>query len=126
MALSLTTTQTTEVVLRPALKSKLLKRLKLYAELRAQSKALELAMDKEKAEIGALREEAGVDKLAIEGFSVAYVTNIRKTLIPAKLIAMGVTTSMLEEATELKPGNPYTKISVPGERDAIMAPFVSD
>jgi hypothetical protein len=117
MALSLTTNQTVEVQLRPALKSKLLKRLKLYAELRAQSKALELAMDKEKAEIGALREEAGVDKLAIEGFSVAYVTNIRKTLIPAKLIAMGVTTSMLEEATDLKPGRPYVKISVPGQKE---------
>jgi hypothetical protein len=105
------------VILKPALKSKLLKRLKLYAELRAQSKAIELAMDKEKAEIGALREEAGVDKLAIEGFSVAYVTNLRSTLSKPKLIAMGVTMEMIEDATEVKPGKPYTKVTCPGQKE---------
>ena len=56
MTLTATTTQTTEVKLKPVLKAKLLKRLKTYAELRSQLKAIESAMDKEKGEIGQLRE----------------------------------------------------------------------
>jgi hypothetical protein len=105
------------VILKPALKSKLLKRLRVYAELRAQLKAIESAMDKEKSEIGLLREEAGVDKLAIEGFSVAYVTNLRSTLSKPKLVAMGVTMEMIEDATEVKPGKPYTKVTCPGDKE---------
>lgn len=117
MALSLTTHQVTEVALKPALKLKLLKRLKVYATLRENLKAIEAAMDKEKAEIGSLREEAGVQTLKIEGFSVTQVTNIRSSLNKMKLIAMGCTTEMLDDATDHKPGRPYEKISVPGQKE---------
>lgn len=113
---TVTTTITEEVKLRPSLKAKLLRELRTYAELRAQVKALELAMDKHKATIGGLREEAGVNSLALEGFHVTLVSPMRSTLDKMKLIAMGVTTEMLEEATTVKPGRPYEKISIPGEK----------
>jgi hypothetical protein len=116
MALTLTTTQTTELKLSPRLKSKLLQKLKTYAELRTRFKALEAEMEAQKGEIGLLREEAGVQSLALEGFKVAEITGLRKTLNPMKLIAMGVSVDMLEEATEVKPNKPYTKITVPGEK----------
>ncbi len=113
---SATTTVTEEVKLKPALKAKLTKKLKVYAELHTQLKAVQAAMDKEKAEIGSLREEAGVTSLAIDGFKVTQVTNLRTTLDKLKLIEMGVTTEMLEEATVTKPGRPYEKITCPGEK----------
>ena len=116
MPLTLTTTQTTEVVLKPRLKAKLLTKLKTYAEIRARFKAVEAEMEAQKAEIGLLREEAGVTTLSIEGFKVAQVSGVRKTLNQQKLIAMGVSTEMLEEATETKPNRPYEKISCPGEK----------
>jgi hypothetical protein len=117
MALSLTTTTVSEVQLRPALKSKLLKRLRVYAELRAQLKAIESAMDKEKSEIGLLREEAGVNSLKIEGFSVSQVTSTRKKFYLERLLAMGVTTAMWDECHDPVPGKPYLKVACPGEKD---------
>lgn len=116
MGLSVTTTETTVVQLRPALKVKLLKKLKVYAALRTQLKAIEAQMETEKAAIGVLREEAGVSTLALEGFKVTQVSNLRTSLNKMKLIELGVTTEMLEEATETKPGKPYEKITCPGDK----------
>ena len=118
MALSTAVTTVTkeEVKLKPALKAKLSKRLRVYGELRTQLKAIEAAMDKEKAEIGKLREEVGVTSLKLDGYSVTQVTSLRSTLDKKKLIEMGVTTDMLEEATVTKPGRPYEKITCPGDK----------
>lgn len=98
------------------MKKKLLLNLKIYQETRAELKAVEARLEAKKVEIGLLREEAGVTTLTIEGFKVTQITGLRKTLNPQKLIAMGVSTEMLEEATETKPNRPYEKISVPGEK----------
>ncbi len=117
MALTVTTTQTTTVELKPALKTKLLKRLKVYADLRAQLKSIEAEMDAEKTSIGLLREEAGVNSLALEGYTVTQVCGLRKILDHKKLIAMGVTIGMIEEATDTKPNRPYEKISCPSDSD---------
>jgi hypothetical protein len=114
--LSATTTQTTEVKLKPVLKAKLLKRLRVYGELRQQVKALEAALDKEKGEIGKLREEAGVQSLSIDGYKVTEVTSVRTSLDKMKLLEMGVTTEMLQEATVSKPGKPYTKVTCPDDK----------
>jgi hypothetical protein len=113
---AVSTTTKEEVAIKPALKTKLLKKLKVYAELRQQLKAIEAAMDKEKAEIGKVREEIGVTSLALDGFKVTQVTNLRSTLDKKKLIEMGVTTDMLEEATVTTPGRPYEKITCPGDK----------
>lgn len=116
MALTMTTTQTTTVELKPRLKQKLLTELRAYAADRAALKEIEARMDARKEVIGGLREEAGVTSLALEGYRVAHVTNIRTSLNKLKLMEMGVTTDMLEAATESKPGRPYTKITIPGEK----------
>jgi hypothetical protein len=73
-------------------------------------------MDERKAKIGAWREEVGVTSLDLEGFKVTFVLNLRSFLDKQKLIEMGVTTEMLEEATITKPGKPYEKITCPGEK----------
>ena len=116
MTLAVTTTQTTELKLRPAMKTKLLRELRAYAELKAQQRVLEAAMDKHKATIRGLREEVGVETLKLDGFTSTNVTNIRSSLDKMKLLEMGVTTDMLEEATVSKPGRPYEKISCPGDK----------
>lgn len=114
---TVTTTTKEEVKLKPAVRARLVKSLRVYADLRDQLKVIEAAMDKHKAEIGKIRDEAGVTALAIEGFKVTQVSNLRTTLDKKKLIEMGVTTEMLEEATTTKPGRPYEKITCPGQKD---------
>jgi len=115
MSLTVTTTQTTDVALTPALKVKLLKQLNIYAALRVQQQAIEAAMNEIKATVGTLREQAGVNSLALEGFHVTQVTSVRTSLDKMKLLAMGVTTDMLHAATVSKPGRPYEKITCPGD-----------
>lgn len=75
-------------------------------------------MEAQKGEIGLLREEAGVNTLELEGFKVTQICGTRKTLNHQKLIAMGVSTEMLEDATEVKPNKPYEKVTCPGEKGA--------
>lgn len=120
MTLTVSSTQTVEVQLKPALKTRILRELRAFAELKAQAKVLEAAMAKHKASIRQIREEAGVESLKIEGFTATNVTNTRtdQTRFKMKLIEMGVTADMLEEAKEasLKAGRPYEKITVPGEK----------
>jgi len=97
MAIKLTTTQTTEVKLKPALKVKLLNELHVYERLHTQLKAIEAEMDQRKAIIARYREEAGVETLLVDGFHVTRVSGgIRGTLDKMKLLEMGVTTDMLE------------------------------
>ena len=119
MALAATVTTVTkeELKLKPLLRVKLMKRLKVYNELKGQIAALELAKDKEKAAIELMREEVGVTSFSLEGYKVTQVTNLRSTLDKKKLVELGVTTAQIEEATVTKPGKPYLKITVPGERE---------
>lgn len=116
MPLVLTTNQTQEVSLKPALKSKLLRELKVYAQLRVDLKAIEAALDKHKGVIGGLREEADVESLSIEGFKVSQVTSVRKKFYLERLLAMGVTLEMWNDCHDPVPGKPYTKITIPGEK----------
>jgi hypothetical protein len=73
-------------------------------------------MEQKKAIIGRYREETGYPSVALDGFKVTEVTNLRSTLDQKKLIEMGVTTDMLAEATVTKPGKPYTKVTCPGDK----------
>lgn len=118
MGLTTTVSTTTkeDVKIKPRIKTALLAELKAYAALRTQLKGIEAEMEQKKAKIGRFREEVGVTSLDIEGFKVTQVTNLRSTLDKMKLIEMGVTMEMLEEATTTKPGKPYEKITVPGEK----------
>lgn len=114
MAITVSTTQTSEVVLKPTLKKKLLAELQAYAKLHAQLKSIEAEMEIRKAAIGGYREDAGVETLTLEGFHVTRVSGgTRGTLNKMKLLEMGITTDMLEECTEYKPVKPFEKITVP-------------
>ena len=119
MSLTATTTVTTteHVALTAAQKVRLRRALKTYAELKAQIKALEMAAEKEKAAVRTIREDAGVESLTFEGFKATNVTSTRTSLDKMKLLEMGVTTSMLDEATVSKPGRPYERISIPGDKE---------
>ena len=114
MALNITTTTPTEVKLKPTLKAKLLAELNTYAKLHAQLKAIEADMETRKAVIGGYREDAGVETLTLQGFHVTRVSGgTRGTLNKMKLIEMGVTTEMLEEATDYEPVKPFEKVTCP-------------
>lgn len=113
-----TTVQTTEVQLAPKLRKKLLNELRLYADLQATLKEIQAALDEQKVAIEDLREEAGVTSLGLEGFKVTRVAPIRSVVNHRMMIDEGwISPSQLEQATEAKPGKPYTKVSVPGGKD---------
>lgn len=111
----------TELKLAPTIRRRLLTELAVYARLDEQLKALELAKSKQKGKIDTLREEVGVDSLTIDGYKVTVVAPTRSKLEPKKLIALGVSQAMIEEATVVVPGKAYLKISLPGERDGSNA-----
>ena len=116
-AVSVIATTTTEVSLKPALKTRLLKELRTYAMLRSQMKDLELALDKHKAVIGGIREETGEQKLEIDGFSVTLVAPIRKKFNPKRFVAEGGDLAIYNNAMDDVTSRPYEKISCPGSKD---------
>lgn len=110
-------TSKTELKLKPAVKTKLLKELKAYEVLADQRKAIELAIKKHKGNIEEIQEETGETSLAIDGFKVTLVAPIRHVLDKKKLIALGVSADIIEEATVEVSGKPYIKVTVPGAKD---------
>ncbi len=120
--MTITTTQTTELKLAPALKRRLLTKLRTYADLYLQAKTLKAAQGKLKDEVESLFIDADEfaalqDGAAVEGFRLKYVSPVRKKLNIKKLLAQGVTLAQIAQATDEVPTKPYTKITVPGEKD---------
>jgi len=116
-AATITATTTQQIVLKPSLKTKLMKELRLYAELRSQREAIDAAMDKHKASIEVIRDEAGEQSLKVEGYTISLVAPVRAILDKMRLIANGVTLAQIEDSTVHKPSKPYCKISLPGEKE---------
>lgn len=114
---TITATTTHEIKLAPTIRRKLLTKLKTYAELRSQLKIIESAMEKQKAEIGALRDETGEQSIELEGFKVTLVAGVRKKFNPKKFVAIGGDLDLYNQAVEEKLNKPYEKISVPGEAE---------
>jgi len=114
-----TVTEVHQVKLTPALRRKLLSELRLYAELKLQMDVLKHGMEKAKAKVEGVLGEAGESNLAIEGFKTALIcAKGSSKLDPQKLIALGVTTAQIEQATVVGlPKAPYIRIFVPGERE---------
>ena len=117
-----TTTTTTEVKLSSALKRRVLAELATFVNLNQQFKVLKLALQKRKDTIQKAFEDARefdalVTGTKLDGFSMKYVAGTRKILDKGKLIDLGVTAEMLEEATVEKPIKPYMKIILPGEKE---------
>lgn len=111
---SVTATTTHEVKLAPALRKKLLTSLRTYAGLKSQIEVLESALKKQKGLIGALREETGEQSLALEGFKVTLVANIRKKFNPKKFVQLGGDLALYNEAHEDVPVRAFEKITLPG------------
>ena len=112
-----TTTQTTEVKLKPVLRRKLLTELKVYGELKSQLNALEAAMKKHRTSIEACMVESGEQSLAIDGYKSTMVFPSRSKLDKKKFVALGGSLELLEQATISTPGKPYVKVTLPGEKD---------
>lgn len=117
--LTATTTQTTEVVLAPRLKRKLLTELRAFQEVKTQISALQNALDAHKVSIEKLRVESGENSLGIEGFKISLVSPVRSSLDKKRLLEAGVSMAQLEQGTVTKPTKPYTKVTVPGEVERV-------
>lgn len=115
MTPTVTATTTHTVTIKPMLRRKLLSELKAYAELKANVKVLEHAMEGHKTTISAIREVTGEDAIELDGFKVTHVTPTRTTLSKEKLLQAGVTMAQIEAATETKAIKAFDKISIPGE-----------
>lgn len=123
MSVSLTTTQTTEIQLKPLLKRQLLQRLRMFQANHAQIQALEAAQEIAKSEIEALFDKAGEGNtlqagVHIEGFSVKkHVGETSKSLDKVALCReAGITMAQINAATKEKPKKHYIKVNIPGSR----------
>lgn len=119
---SLTTTQTTEVKISPALKKKLLLKLKTYASIKVLVEVQLRGLDIIKEEIEELFIQAGEFEalqagVKVDGYSTKHISGVNSRLDKRKLLEQGVSMAQLENAMVTKPSKPYVKISVPGERD---------
>lgn len=112
-----TVSTTREVRLTARQRNELRASLRIYAELSAQIKALELAKAKAKDKADQVREDLGEQSIELDGFTVTLVAPVRKKLNEKKLIAQGVTMAQIEMATDHVLVRPYTKITVPGGKE---------
>ena len=117
-SIAVSATTTTEITLKPALKTRLLKELRTYAMLRSQMKDLELALDKHKEAISAIREESGEQKLEIDGFSICLVAPIRKKFNAKNFVSLNGDLAIYNAAMDDVTSRPYTKVTCPGSKDA--------
>jgi hypothetical protein len=114
---TITATTTTEITLAPAIRRKLLTELRTYAQLHEQKKALELAMDKIKGKVAAIRDETGEQSLKLEGFTTTLVAPIRKKFNEKKFVRLGGDLELYNQAVEETLTKPYEKITCPGSKD---------
>lgn len=116
--LQTTTTATTEVVLEPALRTKLQQRLKLYRKLKAEFDAAEAKLEKEAKNIEGYFEQAGATSITVDGH--ATITEVRGTSskLDKKLyVRNGGTLAELENAMVTTPKKPYVLITLAKEEE---------
>lgn len=114
---TLTTTVVKQVQLAPTVRRRLLNEFRAYGAIKAQMDTLQHALDKHKANIGAIREETGEASLDLEGFKVSIVAPIRHIFSPRKFISAGGDLSLYNNSFEDVPSRSYEKISLPGIKD---------
>ena len=112
-AATITATVTEELAIEPALRAKLQIRLKRWTELQRIARLAAESADAAKEAVGEVHTEIGRTSLSVDGYTITEVRSIRTELNKEKLLAMGVTTTQLAEATESKPNRPYLKITEP-------------
>lgn len=117
--LAVTTEVRTEVKLAPALKTKLMKRLKRYAELSELIKAAQLEQETIKDDVDRDFTDAGegnalFNGCAVDSFRVKMVCGTTSKLDEDALMKdHGLTRADLDACTDTKPSKPYVKITPP-------------
>lgn len=115
---SVTTTATTEVEIEPALRTKLLQRLKLYKKLKADFESAKVKLEKEAKLIGGYFEQVGATSIHLDG--TATITEVRGTtskLDERLFVQQGGSLEQLRNATITKPKKPYVLITLEKEED---------
>lgn len=114
MSPTVTQTQKTAVELKPQIKTELVARLAAYALAKEEIKRLQEYLNTQVEAIATIYGDAGLQgTVNVDGYKVAEVTPTRSVLNRERLIAMGVTTAMLQQATEVVPSKPYMRITTP-------------
>lgn len=114
---TVTVSTTKQITIKPQLRTKLLKQLRAYAEVRAQEKEFKKERERITGVIRELREATGEGSLQLEGFTTTDVGGETSKLSVDKLLALGVSKAWIEEATTRKPKKRYEKITLPGESE---------
>lgn len=101
------------ITISPALKRKMLADFRLFQQLDLQIKELEDAKAKVKESLAVSRESTGEKVLELEGFKTQYIEPTRSELDKKLLIAQGVSTAQIENATVTRSTKAYEKVTVP-------------
>lgn len=118
MKLQTTVEVTTEIDISPALKRKLMTKLKSYADLKEQRDAIDDAMDADNAEVEEIRAHLGLKTFPIEGFGVTRVEGTTSKLDHERLVQLGCAMAWIKEATRIAPKKAYTLITCPNGKTA--------
>jgi hypothetical protein len=111
--LQTTVTASTEVIIEPALKTKLEKRLTIYAKLDAEYELAKAKRDKEKANIDGYFEQADAKSITLEGIAtLTRVEGVSSKLDKKLFVKQGGTLAQLENATVTTPKKAYTLITL--------------
>lgn len=113
MKLQTTVEVTTEIDISPALKRKLMTKLKSYADLKEQRDAFDAAMTSTNAEVEEIRAQLGAKSLPIEGFGITRVEGTTSKLDKERLVQLGCAMAWIQEATRITPKKAYTLITCP-------------
>lgn len=106
----------TALDLRPEQRQRLDAALETYAMLKADADLLTEQMEIEKSKIGKVLADYGADKVETDAFYLSWMRDVpNNRLDKKKLIAMGVTTQMLEDATSKKKKKAFFQIR--GKKD---------
>jgi len=112
---SVTTTVTKTVKLLPSLRRQLIVELTAAQKEKLFLKAAEEKWDKRKAKIRKLREQAGVETLEIDGYTVSNVTGTMTRWDEKKMLAHGLSIAEIESFKVTTPKKAYEKISFPAK-----------
>lgn len=100
----------------PKLEQQLRAKFQLIQRAHRNLKAAEAEEDRLKAELGAMREEEGVEKLGIDGFNVTLRCDTYEVLDEKKFIALGGDLAIYRQALVRKPKKQYELVTYPKEK----------
>lgn len=115
LSLQATATTTTELQLKPAVKQKLLTKLKEYSGLAREAAALKVKMSEKNTAIEGILGEIGESQVDIDGYKGTIVAGVSRKLNKKKLSPKA--RAEVEAAMEEKPKKSYVKVTAPGEKE---------